>query len=441
MALTETEELELLELERERAQVFTPGVFTPGGFAKNIAQDVFDIAKSVPSAVSSAASIAMRPNVLSGTPAAPMASAFNAIKDMGAGKALKTFIEQPTTAIAQRAGEIASNPAKAFYEKPVSTAMDIASVAGAGAGALKGVGKIASAVTPNAELSLMKALKPGNMKTNFMGSIRNTINDLADATQGKVPQNSVEFYEVLKKAKQNIWNSNQALSSKASVPISTSKVADKMMEPLANNTRFLKQNPDVVEAIKKKAEIYKNQQLTPNDIEEYLRSVNNELNSHYAKNNFRQRVDISDPEKGYLVAEAKGLRELLEESIQKATGRGAEAMLLRKKYGDLLNIEEALVKRMPIAESLQPFSLQEAVNIPIAIGRSVAGAATGRLGEAAGGLAQIMASVAAKELNTTNGLIRNAFTKALKQKKNAVGLGKIKPIIAGVQAVRLNSNQ
>jgi hypothetical protein len=90
---------------------------------------------------------------------------------------------------------------------------------------------------------------------------------------------------------------------------------------------------------------------------------------------------------------------------------------------------------------LQPFSLQEAVNIPIAIGRSVAGAATGRLGEAAGGLAQIMASVAAKELNTTNGLIRNAFTKALKQKKNAVGLGKIKPIIAGVQAVRLNSNQ
>ncbi|HYE84732.1 MAG TPA: hypothetical protein VEA16_00150, partial [Vicinamibacterales bacterium] len=184
------------------------------------------------------------------------------------------------------------------------------------------------------------------------------------------------------------------------------------------------ENPDAAEQLTKMAAAYR-RSFSIDDAEQFLKEANADLESLYAKFPGSQRKALlADPEWARLDAKAKALRTSIDAALERATaGAGAQAKELRRRYGALLDIEDAAERRAMVAKRQQPESLAEQIASAGAMADRAAGlyrmgrgAVTGSASDVIGGGADIVRGQVRRETakflkqqQTTDALIRRAF--------------------------------
>src|ERR1022692_51102 len=194
------------------------------------------------------------------------------------------------------------------------------------------------------------------------------------------------------------------LGPNANATIDGNQVADAMKG--AVDARYRAQHPDAAAALYKVADTYR-RPLSLQDAEDYLQSANGELHAYYAKSKVGQNVAQSDPSISHVVAEATSLRSGLYDQLNNLTGE--DAAELKKNYGALSNVEEAVMKRNNVAARQQPDSLQQQVNKAAGMADIAESAVNLDLGTAVRGAGRMAMSSYLKDRNSPEWLIKNAF--------------------------------
>jgi hypothetical protein len=269
-------------------------------------------------------------------------------------------------------------------------------------------------IAPSVEVALTKAIKPAKNNTGWFDAIKNVVPDIQETAQKlKIPVNNLEdFSNVIKLTKDRIWKTyTDILGPQADHTIDGNQIADAMLNSLDKRTQV--QNPGLVERLIEKAGTYR-KPLSLADAEDFLQSANNDLHNFYAKNKVGQKVAASDPEVAPVLAEAGTLRDALYSKLNDLTGQ--DAALLKKKYGDLSNIQNEVIGRKNVAARQNPDNLGSQLNTAQAVGNILESVADMKLGSAAKGVGQFAASKYLQRKNSTDGLIQSAFSRLGKRR-------------------------
>jgi hypothetical protein len=264
-------------------------------------------------------------------------------------------------------------------------------------------------IAPSVEVALTKAIKPAKNNTGWFEAIKNVVPDIQEtAAKAKLPINNLEdLSNVIKLTKDRLWKSyTEILGPHADSTIDGNQIADAMLNSLDKRTQV--QNRGLVEKLIDKAATYR-KPLSLSDAEDFLQSANNELHNFYAKNKVGQKVAASDPDVAPVLAEATALRDSLYSKLNDLTGK--DAALLKKKYGDLSNIQTEVIGRKNVAARQNPDSLGAQLNTAQAVGNILESVADMKLGSAAKGVGQFAASKYLQRKNSTDGLIQSAFSR------------------------------
>lgn len=270
-------------------------------------------------------------------------------------------------------------------------------------------------VNPEIEAALTRAIKPGKNNVGFSDHLKLAVPEISDTLKLKGVDPAKMTINDLKDAvldtKKRIWDAYEKVKSPNNhAQIDTTPIADKMKSTIT--PRFREQNPGLAQKIETAADTYNGRELSVGEIENRLQEANGELHSYYAKNKVSQQVAKSDPEIAHVVNEANGLRDLLYSKLDELSG--GKSGDIKKLYGALTNIGNEVEGRAQVYNRQAPASLQETLNYPWAVAKGVGSVMRGDPLGAAESLTQIGISKAMKEGNSTDGLIRKAFTKASK---------------------------
>jgi hypothetical protein len=320
----------------------------------------------------------------------------------------------------------------------VQKTRNAALLGGAGVAALEGAGSIVKPiakgikdlVNPDMETAFIRGVAPtGSKALEFGKSARMALPDLVqtakeagrDITKSEKPIQDI--LDTAKEAKVGIWQQfKNLMGGYGNFTIDGNKIADEMVSSM--DKRFIEQNPGAAKAITEKAALYR-RPMTLEEAENYLESTNGELNTYYAKNKVGRLAAMRDPEVSHVVKEADALRSSLYSKLDEATGKGADAKLLKQRYGALTEVQNQLLKRQAQVARIKPISLAEQINYPMALAKGAASALRGDILGAGEGLAQAAGSKAIKESQTADTLLRKAFGAA--EKQGVKGYGVVKP--------------
>lgn len=239
----------------------------------------------------------------------------------------------------------------------------------AAAGASEGGvgGAVASAVRNVApgqpRTLLVQALKPRASKVGFEVSIDRALPEIRAVAQesGKPIASVDELLTAAQAAKKRVYSQIAQLKSGAQgAEVDLSGVADAMTRSIPKKMRL--ENPEAVQQLEKAATVYR-QRFSIDDAEQFLKETNAEMEAFYSKFPTSQRKAlIADPEWARLDAQAKAFRSAIDDTLEQATaGAGQAAKELRRKYGALLDIEDAAFRRSNVAKRQQPESLSEQI--------------------------------------------------------------------------------
>lgn len=274
------------------------------------------------------------------------------------------------------------------------------------------VNNVKNIISPDVESALMRAIKPGKNNINFGKDLNMALPEVSDTLKlkgidtGKMSINDLQ--SAILDTKKRIWDQYETVKSpNAHVQIDTAPIADSIEKTIT--PRFEMQNPNKADQIRGLADQYRAKTMTVGEAEQFLQEANAELHSYYAKNKVGQHVAASDPEIAAVVKEANGLREQLYGKLDELTG--GDAGQIKKLYGALTNIGNEVEGRAQVFNRQNPASLQETIHYPWAMAKGAASLMRGDLVGAGESLAQIGLSRSLKESNSTEGLIRHAFTK------------------------------
>lgn len=272
----------------------------------------------------------------------------------------------------------------------------------------KGLKGIQKGISPGIEDSLMRAIKPAKNNTGFVDALKTSLPDLQETAQisGKKIQNIDDLEQAITETKKRVWaNYDGLLGPNANATIDGNKIADAMVSSL--DKRFIAQNPEKVKGIIAKADTYRNN-ITLNDAEEALQSVNNDLHAYYAKNKVAQNVAAQDPEFAYVVNEGEALRKQLYAKLDELTGE--QSAELKKRYGALSNLQKEVTPRKNVIARQNPLTLGEQVGYARAAGNIARDVADFKFGSAVGSAIEFAVPKGIKKLNDPNFLIERAFS-------------------------------
>lgn len=272
----------------------------------------------------------------------------------------------------------------------------------------KGLKGIQKGISPGIEDSLMRAIKPAKNNTGFVDALKTSLPDLQETAQisGKKIQNIDDLEQAITETKKRVWaNYDGLLGPNANATIDGNKIADAMVSSL--DKRFIAQNPEKVKGIIAKADTYRNN-ITLNDAEEALQSVNNDLHAYYAKNKVAQNVAAQDPEFAYVVNEGEALRKQLYAKLDELTGE--QSAELKKRYGALSNLQKEVTPRKNVIARQNPLTLGEQVGYARAAGNIARDMADFKFGSAVGSAIEFAVPKGIKKLNDPNFLIEKAFS-------------------------------
>src|SRR5579864_289949 len=305
---------------------------------------------------------------------------------------------------------------------------------------------IRDTISPSVETALTKAIKPAKNNTGWFDALKNVVPDIQETARlTKTPINNLDdLANVIKQTKDRFWQSYQdildtanARANPQSIPANTiptaqkyavlqleskygstlvnpryvpyvdgNKIADAMVNSL--DERTITQNPQKFAQIFELSQTYR-KPLTFNQAEDFLQSSNNELYSYYAKNKVSQKVAASDPDVAPVLAEANALRDALYTKLNALTGDNAA--ILKKKYGDLTNIQNEVIGRKNVVARQNPDTLAEQLSYAQAGGKILKSVVNMKFGDAAEGAAQAVTSHLLKQKNSTDSLIQSAFSR------------------------------
>lgn len=265
---------------------------------------------------------------------------------------------------------------------------------------------------------VIQALKPRNSRINFARNLDTAIPDVAEAIKasGKPVTNLDDLLERIKFAKKRVRVEYDALADPArqtSAPMDLGSVADAIEASIPRRSRIM--DARKVEAAQAMADAYRNGKFTLDDAESLLREVNADLEAYYSKfPAARANAAATNPETAQAVAEATELRKAIYTAMD-GVGGGDAARSIQRRYGALIEMEDAAHRRANVAARQQPESLSEqigkvraAADMARGTWRILHGDFTGAADIAA---ARAGASTAKylKDQQTTDALIRRAF--------------------------------
>lgn len=283
-------------------------------------------------------------------------------------------------------------------------------------GAIAGMTRAAVPVEPAA--ALVQALKPRNTRVNFSKGLGLAMPEIkaSERTLGKPIESVDDLLKATKNAKKRIWSQYEQMSGPQKAmqaQVDLSDVADAIENSIPKRVQM--QNPSQAEGVRKIAAAYRTGKFSLEDAETLLRETNADLEAYY--NKFpaaRGRATLTNPDTAQTVAEAEALRTAIYRKLD-AAGEGQAAAELKRRYGALLEVEDAAMRRANVAARQQPESLSEQIGKVRAAADMARGTWRVLHGDFSGAadIAAARAGTATakylKEQQTTNALIRRAF--------------------------------
>lgn len=283
-------------------------------------------------------------------------------------------------------------------------------------GAIAGMTRAAVPVEPAA--ALVQALKPRNTRVNFSKGLGLAMPEIkaSERTLGKPIESVDDLLKATKNAKKRIWSQYEQMSGPQKAmqaQVDLSDVADAIENSIPKRVQM--QNPSQAEGVRKIAAAYRTGKFSLEDAETLLRETNADLEAYY--NKFpaaRGRATLTNPDTAQTVAEAEALRTAIYSKLD-AAGEGQAAAELKRRYGALLEVEDAAMRRANVAARQQPESLSEQIGKVRAAADMARGTWRVLHGDFSGAadIASARAGTATakylKEQQTTNALIRRAF--------------------------------
>ncbi len=305
-------------------------------------------------------------------------------------------------------------------------------VAGAVGGAVKrtaagaqegGVGGAVAAavrrvVPTDTRTMLVQGLKPRATKTGFEGSLGRAVPEIktSESELGKAIETVDDLLAATKHAKKRVRAQYDEMAGpmrEMGSTIDLSEMADAMVRSIPKKTRI--EDPRKYAEIVERANQYR-RSFNLEDAEQILRETNAELDSYYSKFPAARRKALdANPETAQLEAQAVALRDAIYKRLDDP-GQGDAARELNRRYGALLDVEDAAYRRSIVAKRQQPDSLSEQVgSIHAAKDFARAGFKTMR-GDLMGAGMDLVSGAAMrdtsrflKERQTSDALVKRAF--------------------------------
>lgn len=204
-------------------------------------------------------------------------------------------------------------------------------------------------------------------------------------------------------AKKQIWAQVQQrmqAAGQAGATIDGNAIADAIMQSVDKRTAL--KDPALAQRVQQFADTYR-RPIPVNEAEDFLQSGNAQLNGYYAKNKVGRQAALNDPETASTVFETDALRDALYNKIDQLSGPGASQ--LKKAYGALKNVGNALETQKLVYDRKAPTNMPEQLSYLKAGGKILTG-------NVPGGVKDIAVQRFLSEVNDQNAMIGRAFQKA-----------------------------
>lgn len=252
-----------------------------------------------------------------------------------------------------------------------------------GAGIKAGGGKVVAPfkarLAPESDVAITRAINPKDAKT-FQANVQASLPEIASAAQqsgGKIGSVS-DLSSGITAAKKNVWTKVQeALGPNNAVTVDGNAIADRISGSIDKRTAA--QNPELAKRIGVIADTYR-KPISIADTEANLESVNNELNSYYAKNKINRQQAMGDPDIKYKLAEADALRDILDQQVNNLPD-GGKFSQLKQSYGSLRSLQEDVFRRQLQLAKQELANPTDALKTAGKVGKVLRSAANLRVGD------------------------------------------------------------
>jgi hypothetical protein len=147
--------------------------------------------------------------------------------------------------------------------------------------------------------------------------------------------------------------------------------------------------------------------MTLGELENYLQSANRDLRTYYGKNKVGQQVAEADSEISSTVAEAKAIRHVLYDALDRLTG--LDAADVKARYGALDNLQNEVARAKIRISNRQPVGLFQELGALHGAGKTVSGVLGGSPASMPSSVAEIGLGRYFDYINHPDTLIRRAF--------------------------------
>lgn len=268
----------------------------------------------------------------------------------------------------------------------------------------------------NPNKAMVVALKPKSTNVYFTKDLDLALPEVkvAESQLGRPIAGLQDLTEAIPIAKRNVRAQYDAIGDPQRLrQIDGSPIADAINNSVAPKIRL--QDPRKAAHIADLANTYR-RTFTLEELEDFLKTTNAQLESHYQKYPSAQRAQLArDPDIAYREAEARALRDVAYGSFD-LPGGGQAPRELQRRYGALMNFEKETRRRFNVAQRQQFDSLtQQLGKVQAAFEIGKAGVellsmqpfkAAGRLGAAYAGR---KAANMIREANSADALIAGVF--------------------------------
>lgn len=298
----------------------------------------------------------------------------------------------------------------------VKTAKRDALLAGGSSAVLGGIGSayrgaMNLAFGPEETRVLVKALKPtGNLAGKGAEKFKRDLPVALELVKkvGEPISDLKSLDKATDLARKSVWAQvEQKVASTGDDTIDGYNLARSIYSTLDDNSKLLLENPEVRRDVLEMASTYADTKLTVPQAQDLLEQTNNFLRSTYRANPSPSEIATLDLVKQMNLKLADALRTSIDDKIASMGGEGAKE--LRRQYGALSQLSEAVKSRIPKDERLATMSLGQQFNLPVGIGKILSGVATGDVKGALEGGAQIAIGQQLKKMNQADYLINRIF--------------------------------
>ena len=329
----------------------------------------------------------------------------------GAGAILGTLAD---VALGTKGGRLAASRALQSTARGVSkTSTAVVKAPGQISGAVKEAMLRTAARNPNKLMTV--ALKPRSINIRFTKDMDLALPEVKaiEVQLGRPIAGVQDLMEAVPLAKRKVRAQYDAIAGPQRMRgINGDPIADAMNRSIAGKLKL--QNPQAVERIREVAATYR-RTFTLEELEDFLKTTNAELESHYAKYPTAQRTQLArDPAVAFREAEARALRDTIYNSFD-SPGMGSGPRELQRSYGSLMNLERETQRRLNVANRQQLDSLTQQIGKLAAayeVGKAIPQALTdpaGALGRVTAAMAGRRAADIIREMNSADAQVEAVF--------------------------------